>query len=411
MGAAFNDVAVLHHKDLVGIFYGGKPMRHNKAGSTFHQFLKSVLHKDLGAGIYAGGRLVQNQNRRAAQHYAGNAQQLALPLADVAAVLGNDGVVPVGQTADKAVGAGFFGGCDNFLPACIGLAVGDVFRHGAGFQPRFLQDHTQVGTQAVAGHGVNGMSVHAQAAAANLIKAHQQVDQRCLAAAGGSHQGNALPGLYRQVHILDQRHVGQIAELDVFKRHGTGAMLQRVSIGGIGQDRRFVNQIKHALGARHGVLQLGHNAGNIIKGLGILVGVIQKDRQLTHGNAAANGRKRAQNPHRRIHQRVDKPGAGVGHGGVEHRADAAFLQRLVDDIKAGFGAALVPEGAHQLLVADQFLHKPGHLGAGFALQLEHRVGVRGNVACHKDGKRRQRHDHQRNAPVDPKHHTQGAGNG
>ena len=65
------------------------------------------------------------------------------------------------------------------------------------------------------------------------------------------------------------------------------------------------------------------------------------------------------------------PSDDTGILNMLNRYGAAFLQRLVDDIKAGFGAALVPEGAHQLLVADQFLHKPGHLGARLALQLEH----------------------------------------
>ena len=64
-----------------------------------------------------------------------------------------------------------------------------------------------------------------------------------------------------------------------------------------------------------------------------------------------------------------------------------------------------------MLVADQLLHKAGHLGAGLALHPEHRIGVCRNKARHKNGERCQRYDHQRDAPVYIEHDPQGTQNG
>ncbi len=55
----------------------------------------------LGARIDGRRRLVQNQQPRIGQHRAGNCQQLALPLRQVAAVILNDGIIALRQMDDK----------------------------------------------------------------------------------------------------------------------------------------------------------------------------------------------------------------------------------------------------------------------------------------------------------------------
>ena len=144
MRTAFDNVAGLHHQNLVSIFDGGQAMGHNKACATLHQFFKGILHQHLGAGVDAGGGLVQNQNRRTPQHDPRNAEQLPLPLTDIAAVLGNLCVVSVRQAADKAVGACLLGCGYDLLAGGVRFAVGDVFCNRTGFEPCFLQHHAQI---------------------------------------------------------------------------------------------------------------------------------------------------------------------------------------------------------------------------------------------------------------------------
>ena len=63
-----------------------------------------------------------------------------------------------------------------------------------------------------------------------------------------------------------------------------------------------------------------------------------------------------------------------------------------------------------MLVADQFFDQTRHFGAGLALHLEHRIGVGGNEPRDENRQRRQRHNDQRNAPVDEQHDSQRAQN-
>ena len=99
----------------------------------------------------------------------------------------------------------------------------------------------------------------------------------------------------------------------MLKLHRTGPVGQLDGIGGIGQNRRFINKIKHTLGTGQCVLELGHHVRNIVERLGVLVGVVQKYRQIADRNAARDSRKRTQYADCRIHQRIDKARAGVGH--------------------------------------------------------------------------------------------------
>ena len=102
-------------------------------------------------------------------------------------------------------------------------------------------------------------------------------------------------------------------------------------------DGGFVNKVEHTLRTGQGVLQLGHNAGNIIERLGVLVGIVQQNRKLADRNAAANGNQRAHHADRRIHQRVDKAGGRVGDGGKEGGLYAADLQIGVNQFETLLG--------------------------------------------------------------------------
>ena len=73
------------------------------------QLVQRLLDLPLGAGVHAGGGLVQDQDARVGQRGAGDGEQLALPLAQAAAALAQHGFVAIGQALDEVVGAGQLG--------------------------------------------------------------------------------------------------------------------------------------------------------------------------------------------------------------------------------------------------------------------------------------------------------------
>ena len=128
MRAALDNLAVAHHQNAVGVADGAQAVRHDKACATGHELIECRLHLQLGAGIDARRRLVQQQNRRVGEHDARDAQQLFLTLAKRAAVLADDRIVAAWQLHDKLVRMRALGSFDNLLARGVGTAVGDVFR-------------------------------------------------------------------------------------------------------------------------------------------------------------------------------------------------------------------------------------------------------------------------------------------
>ena len=103
MGALLGDVAVFQNQNLVRVLDGGQAVGDDEAGFALHEPAHGCLHLALGAGVHVAGGLVQNQHLRVIEHGPGDGQQLLLALADIAAVLGDDGVVAPGQAHDVAV--------------------------------------------------------------------------------------------------------------------------------------------------------------------------------------------------------------------------------------------------------------------------------------------------------------------
>ena len=56
----------------------------------------------------------------------------------------------------------------------------------------------------------------------DLVEPHQQVDQGRLAGAGRSDDGDHLARLHDEVEVLDERHLGQVAERHVLELDAPG---------------------------------------------------------------------------------------------------------------------------------------------------------------------------------------------
>ena len=115
------------------------------------------------------------------------------------------------------------------------------------------------------------VSVNRNLTAVYIIEAHQKVNQCCLSAAGRPHDRNPLSRLYLQIEILDQLLVRHIAEVDVFKLYIALRVFKHLRILCIRHLRLLVDQLKDPRRAGKRILQLRHNAGNLVEGLCVLV--------------------------------------------------------------------------------------------------------------------------------------------
>ena len=411
MVALLDDVAVLHHQNDVRLADGREAMGDNEARAALHQAVEGLLDLDLRARVDGGRRLVEDEHRRQAEHDARNAQQLLLPLGQAAAILGDRRVIALRQAANEAVRMRGLCRGDDLLVRCVRLAHDDILADGAGLEPGVLQHHAVGRAQAAARQLADILAAHADAAAVHIVEAHEQIDDRRLAAAGRADDGNTLAGLRGKIKMLDQVLLRDIGERDVLQRDAAVGVRERLRIGGLRGLRRFLDKLEDAVGAGQRILQLRYHAGNFVEGLRILVGIAEEACQLADGDAAVHGAERARHADARIDERVDKARGRIRDGREENGAQRALAQPLVDLVKAALCAFLIAEGLHDLLIADHLVDDAGLLAAGGGLLLEHGVGLAGDKARNEQRHRRDDHDDERDERIHPQHEQQRADDG
>ena len=194
--ALLGDLSVLQHQNEIRVLNGGQAVGDDEAGAALHQPVHGLLDLDLRAGVHVGGGLVQNEHGGVAEHGAGDGDKLPLALGDVHAVVGQHGVIPVGQMLDVGVDAGGLGGSHHLVHGGALLAVGDVFKDGAVEQPGVLQHHGVGSAEGVPFDLPDLVSVHVNGAVVHVVEPHEQVDDGGLARARGAHDGDgfARPG-------------------------------------------------------------------------------------------------------------------------------------------------------------------------------------------------------------------------
>ena len=158
-------------------------------------------------------------------------------------------------------------------------------------------------------------------------------------------------------------------------------------------------------------MQLGDHARDLVEGFRVLVGVAQKNAQLTDGDAAAHGVQRTHKTHACVHDVVHKAGGGVGQAGEEDGLQAHLLQLSVHFVKGGKAFGFVAKGLHHLLAFDHLVDQRGLFAAHGALALEVAVAALCQKARHHKAQRGDAHHHQRDRHVLPQHEQQGAKNG
>ena len=106
--------------------------------NTAHERVHALLDDAFGAGIDGGGSLVENHDGGIGDGGAGDGDELALALAEAAAVAGKDGLIALGQHADERIRAGQLGGLDTLLVGSVEIAIAQVFHNGAGKEVHIL---------------------------------------------------------------------------------------------------------------------------------------------------------------------------------------------------------------------------------------------------------------------------------
>ena len=215
--ALLDNIAILHNQNQVSILDSGKPVGNDKACSSLHQVIHSLLNLDLCSGIYRRSSLIQDQDLIVRQDCSCNGKKLFLALGNIAGLLVQNHLIAARLLHDKVVDVSRLCSCDHFLICGIQSSVTDVFHDGSGEQPGVLKNHSEHFVKLASIEIFYIMSVHTDGAAVYIIETHKKFDHSGLSGTGRSYNGNLLSVLYLCREIVDDDLIRIVAEVYMIK--------------------------------------------------------------------------------------------------------------------------------------------------------------------------------------------------
>ena len=411
MRSALRDPSVFDDQDPVRVADRGKTVGDGDDGALSCDAGDSALDLLFRFHIHGSGRLVQNDDRRAAEDRPGDGDALFLTAGEADAALADLRVIAVGHLHDVRVdvcGAGRFA---DLLRRGVGSVVGDVFRDAAVEQERILQHRRDISAQALQRDAVDVLPVDQDMTGVRLVEAGDQLGEGRLADAGWTYEREHLTRLAVEGNVLQYRDVLIVGETDVIEDQVALHILQIDGAQLVCDLLRRVEDRHDALRAGKGLLHVlekrrepGHRGIEEVQ-------VQQEGHDVLHAQAVPVGEIAAESNHEH-----GAEGGDEFHTGVEDGADLQRLKHGADVVEVLFvdasglvflpseGLDLVDAGKVVLQLSVEF----AHFGLGYAEEEAHLF--RKDDAGDQDQRDRGAGD-QRQFRVDGQQHDQHAGKG
>ena len=348
MVSGLDDMPVIHDHDRIRVADRGKPVRDDQAGAVLHELHHRVLDLLFRAGVDAGGRFVQDQDLRVGKEGPADGEQLPLALGKTGSCARQHRVVTVRQRRHHLVAVREPRRLDHPLVRNRGIRVLQVCPDRVREQDRILQDDPDAVPELVAGNIVNVHPVHRDLPGIDVVEAHEEVYDGGLSGAGGTDQGDLLPGLHLQVEIIDDLLPGHIAEIHMAELDHSVARRHRLRpapvLALLIQDR------EDPLRACDRRLDLAEQLCKLVDGTGELLGIDDEGGDHAYGDHSPKGKPCAEGCH-------DDKGAVVQH---VHDRPHGVADNVRDDPRAG-----------------QFISRPVKFRDGLLLQIVGRHGPAG----------------------------------
>ena len=220
MCADGGDAAVFEHDGAGGAANGGEPVRDDDDGATLHEVAERDLDERFALGVESGGGFVEDEDGGVLQDGAGDGDALAFAAGEAEALFADDGVVALRHAQDEVVGEGVAGGLYDLFGGNIGLAVGDVVAHGVVEEDRLLRDLGDLFAERLESEGANIVAVDEDAAAADVVEARDEIDQRALPCPAGADESEHFADADFEVDVVEDlvlAFFGGVGEADVFE--------------------------------------------------------------------------------------------------------------------------------------------------------------------------------------------------
>ncbi len=338
-------------------------MRDDQHGAPLHEVAQRLLDHELALGIEVRRRLVEDQDRRILEEGAGDGQALALAAAEPHAALAHQRGVALRAGQDELLGVGLARRAVDRLGRRRRVAVGDVVLDRVAEEKRLLRHHRDLGAQRGLGEVADVVAVERDAAAADVVEARHQIDQGRLARSAHAHERHhlAAPDVQRDVAQGELGRAG-IAERDVLEPQRLAEAEQGVGVGPVGDGRRQVEDLEHALDRRGRLLDGVHDARELPHR------PVDQGQRRDEGEEIAGGHGAGDHLVAAVQQRAHEAEGGQHfHERLGDLVGAVVLERQVEQpavhpLEALGLVTLAAEGLDDLHARERFVQQHVQLG-------------------------------------------------
>ena len=254
------------------------------------------------------------------------------------------------------------------------------------------------------------MAVQRDGAAVHIVEAHEQLDHRGLAGAGGADDSNLLAGLDIAAEIVNNCLFLRVAEFDMVEGDLT------VNVGGVGAMGRvsllillrFVQKLKDAFGGGSHALQHIGYLRQLLDGLGKVLDVLDKGLNITDGDGARGGKDAAHNGHRHIAEVAHKVHDGLHQAGQKLGFPCGFIEFVIGGVEILQHGGLAVEGLDDVVAGVDLLHLAVDNTQRGLLRLEVFLAEFDNQQHQPQRDRQDQQGNQRHFRADREHHNQHA---
>lgn len=141
MSSGFGNSAVLHNKNLIGIFDCCQTVGNCNNRLTARQLGNCLLNQMLVFGVNACGRFIKYDDRRIFKNCTGNRNTLFLTARKRTAALADNRVVALRHRHDKIVTSCFFRRRNHFFLGCVRLSEADICANRIIEEVNVLEHH------------------------------------------------------------------------------------------------------------------------------------------------------------------------------------------------------------------------------------------------------------------------------
>ena len=163
-------LAFAQDENLVGMADGAEAVGDDEAGAVGEQAFERFLNELFGAGVHAGGGLVEDEDGGVLEERAGDADALFFADAEFDAAFADAGIVALRQRDDEIVAIGGSGRGEELLVGGVQFAEEDVFAESAVEEEGLLADDADRWRQRFEGDSADVLPVNRDLSRSQLRK-------------------------------------------------------------------------------------------------------------------------------------------------------------------------------------------------------------------------------------------------